>query len=194
MLGVHKINPMVRAIGTMGAVAALVGGITFAQAFNSNTVKLTDNTISTPSLGLAVSAPVGDTCPAVGAASWTTSMPGMTITNLNGTQTYTFCLENTSDTGSGPMSVIMTSPSAITTTGSLADTDVTLNVACGSTATPGAGGTLDTFNTTDGYVVDSSFAQGTVDTCTATATLNSGYSGSGGSVNPFELDFVGSQS
>jgi len=39
MLKLRHINPMVRAIGTMGAVAALVGGVTFAQQ-TSNTVML----------------------------------------------------------------------------------------------------------------------------------------------------------
>jgi hypothetical protein len=192
MLHLHKINPMVRAIGTMGAVAGLVAGITFAQTLNSNQVKLTNDTISTPSLGLAVAPATAGVCPLVGDASWTTSMQGMQIKNLNSTPaTYTFCLQNNSDSGSGPEAVTMTSAAAITSTG-IAPTDVTLKVSCnGGTA---VGGTLDTFSPTDTFVVDGAFAQGTVDTCTATATLNPLYSGMGGSVNPFELDFVGTQS
>jgi hypothetical protein len=188
MISLHKINPMVRAIGTMGAVAALVSGITFAQVLNSNTVKLTDDTISTTSLGLAI-APDPGTCPAAGAAPWTTSMQGMTITNLTGTSTFNFCLENTSDSGAGPESVAMDSPAAITTVGIPAN-QITLDVTCNG-GTDNNGGTLDTFGPSANFVVDRSFAQGTVDTCTATATLNSTYSGSGGSVNPFELDFTG---
>ena len=45
MFHITKINPMVRAVGTMGAVVALVGGITFAS-LTSNTVTLADNQLS----------------------------------------------------------------------------------------------------------------------------------------------------
>jgi hypothetical protein len=44
MVSIRSINPMVRAVGTMGAVAAVVGGITFA-ALTSNTVALSPNTL-----------------------------------------------------------------------------------------------------------------------------------------------------
>jgi len=50
MLHLRNINPMVRAVGVMGAVSALVGGITFAQ-LTSNTVALSPNTLSTRSGG-----------------------------------------------------------------------------------------------------------------------------------------------
>jgi hypothetical protein len=53
MLHLHNINPMVRAVGTMGAVSALVGGITFAQ-LTSNTVALSANTLSTGSANLEI--------------------------------------------------------------------------------------------------------------------------------------------
>ena len=42
MLSLRTINPMVRAVGTMGAVVAVVGGVTFAQ-LQTNTVALTAN-------------------------------------------------------------------------------------------------------------------------------------------------------
>lgn len=193
MFSLRKINPMARAVGTMGAIAAIVGGITYAATINSGTVKLTNNTISTPSLGLAISTPKNNGgCPNSSATSWTSSMQGMTITNLtSASQTYNFCLENTADTGSGPQTVTMTSPATITTSG-IPASQISLTVGCG-TATP-AGGTLDTFGPSDNFVVDGAFSQGAIESCTATVTLNSSYSGSGGSVNPFELDFTGTQS
>lgn len=42
MLGISKINPMLRAVGTMGAIAATVGVVTLA-AQTTNTVALTGN-------------------------------------------------------------------------------------------------------------------------------------------------------
>lgn len=54
MLHITKINPMVRAIGTVGAVAALVGGITFAQ-FQTNTVALTANELDVTNHTLQIS-------------------------------------------------------------------------------------------------------------------------------------------
>lgn len=55
MLHLRNINPMVRAVGVMGAVGALVGGITFAQ-LTSNTVALSSNTLSTGSVNLEIGA------------------------------------------------------------------------------------------------------------------------------------------
>jgi hypothetical protein len=55
MLHLRNINPMVRAVGTMGAVSALVGGITFAQ-LTSNTVALSPNTLSTGTANLEIGA------------------------------------------------------------------------------------------------------------------------------------------
>lgn len=50
MLGIKKLNPTARAIGTVGAVVALVGGVTFAAL--TSTATLTGNTLSsaTPTL------------------------------------------------------------------------------------------------------------------------------------------------
>ncbi len=50
----RKISPMVRAIGTMGAVAAVVGGITFAQ-LTSNTVALYGNELDATTHVLQIS-------------------------------------------------------------------------------------------------------------------------------------------
>jgi len=44
MLNLRTMNPMVRAVGTMGAVSVLVGGITFAS-LTSNMVALTPSNL-----------------------------------------------------------------------------------------------------------------------------------------------------
>ena len=53
MLSLRNINPMVRSIGTMGAVVALVGGVTFAN-LQSNAVALSPNNISTGTASIQI--------------------------------------------------------------------------------------------------------------------------------------------
>ena len=102
---IRKISPMVRAVGTMGAVAAVVGGITFAQ-IPSNTVKLTDNTLTSGTAALAIGAT--NTCP----TGDTASTPGMSFTNLQPTVAsgaFTFCLQNT---GNVPLNLTINTPTS----------------------------------------------------------------------------------
>lgn len=198
MLSIRKINPMVRAIGTMGAVAAIAGGITFA-AFTSNTAALSQVSMETPAPGLAIADVTGpSTCPATSSDSWsgnnTTpgSITGHDFSDLTSTpQTFQFCLMNNSST-SGSEAITMTPKGTLSATG-LSLTDVTLKVGCGTTTA--VGGSLDQFNSTDNFMVEGSLAQNSVDLCTATASLtNPSYSGPGGSIAAFELDFVGTVS
>ena len=88
MVGILKMNPLLRAIGVIGAVAALVTGVTFA-ALNS-TATLTDNTISSGTAGLRVS---------TDNTTFSDSEPGFTVTGLiPGTgSTKTFYLRNNGD-------------------------------------------------------------------------------------------------
>ncbi len=73
MFTIHKINPMVRAVGTMGAVAALVGGITFAN-LTSNTVALTPNNLTSATAALQI----GPNCSTLNSSS----TPGFAVTSL----------------------------------------------------------------------------------------------------------------
>jgi hypothetical protein len=179
-----KINPLVRAVGTVGAVAALVGGITFA-AQTSNTVKLTANTLTAATATLALA---GGTCPSTGSVTGTTAT-GMTFNNLapgvESSPAFTFCLSNT---GSVALDVTMTSPTDLSAS-TITPSDVTLNITCGSTTTHT---TLDNLST--GAVVDTGLAAGANAQCSATATLSNSFSGNGGNVTPFELDFAGATS
>ncbi len=55
MVNIRKINPAARAIGTVGAVVVLAGGVTFAAL--SSTATLTDNTVSSATATLQVDNP-----------------------------------------------------------------------------------------------------------------------------------------
>jgi len=180
MLSIRKINPMVRAIGTMGAITALVGAVTFAQ-FQSNTVALTDNSVSTNTAALKIQD--GTTCSNPG-----TSDTGMTVTNLNpgsSSDPFAFCLDNTGTTSLALSTGIPTSFNGSTVPPSA----VTLNIDCGVGGT--FSGTLSSLNVTQA-LTDSNLPTGITD-CTASVTLSPSYNGSGGSVVPFELDFSGTQ-
>lgn len=175
-----KINPLVRAVGTVGAVAALVGGVTFA-AQTSNTVKLTDNTITSTSASLAI-----DNVACTDTAPSTTSAAGFNFGTLTPGTTpsasQSFCLWNN---GTAALDVSVTSPTNFSTSAIPAG-DVTLNFTCGSTTDSVKLSALGTAS-----LVDSGLAAGTGQTCTVTATLDHTFTGSSGSVTPFELDFSG---
>ncbi len=92
MFKLHKINPMVRAIGTMGAIVAIAGGITYAQ-LTSNTVKLTNNT-----LNANAQLQIWDS----NAKTWGNTVPGFNFTGMvpggQPSQTEYFSLKNTGNT------------------------------------------------------------------------------------------------
>jgi hypothetical protein len=183
-LNLRNINPMIRAIGTMGAVAALVGGVTFA-AQSSNTVMLTDNTLASSTAALAISsgAACGTTAPTA------TTAAGMNFNSLvpgTASAAFSFCLWNS---GTSDLGVSVTSPTDFSTSAIPAD-DVALNFTCGTTTDSVLLSALGTASVVDAGPL----AAGTGQSCTVTATLNSSYTGSGGTVTPFELDFSGTPS
>lgn len=180
MLSLHKINPMVRAVGTMGAVAALVTGVTFAN-LTSNTVALTNNTLSTATASLVVGST--SSCTHV----TTTSVQGMQFTNLTPGQTsspFTFCLGNTGDV---PLNITAQIPQDLSSS-SLDWNKVTLDIACG-------GGhiikTVAQLHNSAWAFPSNPLAAGGSWSCTATAAVDS--SATGGSLAPFTINFVGTQ-
>jgi hypothetical protein len=187
MLSLHKINPMVRAIGTMGAVAGLVAGITFAQS--SNTVALTNNTLTASSyaltIGLGGAGGGSNTTDCVGSGTTQTGFSATSLVPGGAASTpYDFCITNT---GTTALAVSMTTPTNFSTS-TIPASDVSLSVTCGTTtATPVLLSALST-----PVPVDTSIAAGTTDDCSATASLSSGYTGNGGAITPFDLDFSGS--
>src|ERR1700753_3662972 len=97
MLKFSKINPLARAIGTVGVVTGLVGAVTFAN-FTSNAVALGPDDVTTGSAVLEI----GDAgCGGLN----TTSTPGFTNVNnfsVTNPASVTFCLDNT---GSVPLAI-----------------------------------------------------------------------------------------
>jgi hypothetical protein len=184
MFSIRKINPMVRAVGTMGAVAALAGGITFATTgLTSNTVALTPNNLTTATATLAIGA--GTSCPTT-----TTSTTGLQDSSLapGGSTSVPFCLDNT---GGVPMILSVSIPDNLT--GSTAAADTTLTITCPTEGTLST--TLSTWSNGTSYAFPTALPAGSADNCTATAVLSSSYAGSGGEVIPaFSIDFIGNQS
>lgn len=186
MLSLRNINPMVRAIGTMGAIAALVGGITFA-AEQSTAVTLSPNTLTSSTAALAIGA--DNSCP----GGDTTSTPGITATLVPGVTSsgFNFCLNNT---GNIPLSITAQIPTTFATnpTTNVPPTDVTLTLNCPTIGT--LSGTLDQYNGSAVSFPGGQLPVGSPIECTETAELSSSYTGTGNqTVTPFAIDFVGNQ-
>jgi hypothetical protein len=183
MVQLRKINPMVRAVGTMGAVAAVAGGITFA-ALTSNSVALSANTLSSATAHLLIGNTKGDNCANAG----TTAVQGMDVKLKPGVKSddFNFCLKNDGDV---PLDLTASVVQADLVDSAIPAGDVTLDIACGD-----AQGASDTLNKYTGDDMIGTVAAGDSVDCTANATLASDYNGSGTSVKPFTINFVGTQS
>lgn len=180
MFSIRNINPVVRAVGTMGAVAALVGGVTFAT-LNSNQVALGPNTLTAATTKLAIGPTnCGTTAQTQAGFTGVTLSPGQS-------STVSFCLDNTNGTPLNLTSSVLSSAGDATALTTSSETSATtLVVDCGSLGT--ASGTLDSFS-------DQAFANplaaNTAINCTATATLSSSYSGTGAAIPSFDVVFTG---
>lgn len=103
MRSIIKVNPVFRAVGVIGAVAALVTGITFA-ALNSQAT-LTNSTIDTATANLKLWD--GD--------SFESSAPGFTITNLipgTGSGNLPFYFQNSGGVGLNLTAHVPAAPTA----------------------------------------------------------------------------------
>lgn len=187
MLHITKINPMVRAIGTVGAVAALVGGITFAQ-MQSNAVALSPNDVTTGTAHLQIAA---DATGCSDAAYGDGPVAGFNVAGLTSDSStdptpINFCIKNN---GAVPLTILGSIPQNVET-GNTASGFVTLDVSC--TSLGDNTGSLNTW-----YAAGETFGTlgvGDTDACTASLSLNSGYSGSGGETVPtFDISFIGDQ-
>jgi hypothetical protein len=191
-MNIRKISPMVRAIGTMGAVAAIVGGITFAQ-LTSNTAALVNNSVDSGTASLQIS---------TDNSSWANTATGFTFSGVipggAASPNQTFYLENNGTTDLTLNAQINQQPtwSGGTVTNSL----VYLNVTCasqsnGPTIALGYPGndmvTLE--NLTGTNFTGGMINAGDRDTCTANVTMGAGaFTGSGVTENnTFNLDLTG---
>ncbi|MDB5163394.1 MAG: hypothetical protein JWS12_11 [Candidatus Saccharibacteria bacterium] len=173
-----KFSPLLRAVGVIGVVAGLVSAVTFAQ-LTSNTVTLTNNTLTSATAALQISndnSTYGSTAPGM---SFTTLTPGVQ------SSAFTFFVKNNGDV---PLNITTHIPGDFTGSSIPAD-QVTLTINCG-------GGdltkTIADLNASAWTIPGSPLANANTWTCTAKALLNSSFSGSG-SVTPFNMDFVGTQ-
>lgn len=195
MISIRKISPMVRAIGTMGAVAAIAGGITFAQ-LTSNTAALDANSIDSGTASLQIS---------TDNATWADTATGFTFTGVvpGGavSPNQTFYIKNNGTTDLTLNAQINQQPTW--TGGTVTNSLVFLSVTCvsqttGPTVTLGYPGN-DMVTLANGIGTD--FTGGVInagdqDTCTANVSMGSGaYAGSGVTENnAFNLDLTGTSS
>jgi hypothetical protein len=188
MLSIRKINPMARAIGTMGAVAALVGAVTFA-ALPSNTVALKNNDLRAATANLQIG--LTQNC-----SDEANQQTGMTFNNLvPGVESpqFTFCIDNTGNTPLNLTASIPTDLSAST----LNPNNVTLHFLCGiGGAFTGA---IDTSPTVGGlHTAPVSFGTlndttNNIYSCHVTAKLAGGTTpSSGDKITKFDIDWTGS--
>jgi hypothetical protein len=175
MFSIRKINPMVRAVGTMGAVVALAGGITFALTTNTTTLASSTFTSGTPLLQVSNN---GSTFADSANGPNDTLTPGKA-------QAYTFYLKN-NDTN--PLTITASVPTNVSgSTVPAADVTITLNCGSGDVTFPlssWSGGSA----AIPGTIAGSSTA-----TCTQTVTLASTYSNAGDAVTPYDFNFVGNE-
>jgi hypothetical protein len=186
MVSIRSINPMVRAVGTMGAVAAVVGGITFA-ALTSNTVALSPNTLGSATAALEIGAGNGANC----GTSNDTKVPGFADAKLTpgvASAPVEFCLKNTGDV---PLNLTTAIPQAVFVDSPISPSDVTLDITCANGGH--AHGTLSEFTGGTPLGLLGTGVNNSTD-CQATAELSSSFSGTGKTVNSFDIEFVGTQS
>jgi len=198
MLNIRRVSPLVRAVGTMGAVVALAGGVTFALTNPTNTVSLTSDNITTSGLALTIG-PSAGTCTDEPTGA---STAGITITGLEPGQTSAatdFCLGN-STSAAFPVFMYLDSTSALTTTNTALLSAVKLNVTCGSATTPVSTALSSIPVSTGPGIIPSSPIQieaalgtTTPEMCSVTASLPSTYTGTAGSVGTFQIDLFGDQ-
>jgi len=176
---------MVRAIATMGAIAALVGGVTFA-ALTSNTVALSPNTLSSATASLAIGP--GTSCPELAGNGPVQGFNNVKLVPGTTSAPLPFCLENNGDI---PLNLTVAIPQAAFNgdTG-VPPSAVTLDITCDNGGH--SNGTLDQY--TGGTPLGTLSNTGTnIAKCNATATLASTYTESGKTVPSFDIDFVGNQ-
>ncbi len=185
-ISLQRVNPVARAAMVIGAVMALVTGITFAAL--TSTATLTNNTISSATADLQVSADGGTTFGnnVVSSFNFSGIVPGGAPSANS-----SFKLKNN---GTGNMSVALMIPAAttftVTPSGTVDKTKVDLAVAC---TTPTLSVTDTLANLEAGNVaVTGTLAAGETADCTVNASMDAdAFTGSGATSSAFTLQFTG---
>lgn len=193
MLSIRKINPLARAIGIIGAVMALVTGVTYAALQSQAT--LTDNTISSATADLQIdnmenngTNPQAFSDTDTGFA-FTGVVPGGSASN-----SHSFQLKNN---GTTPMTIKVGMPAlptwVVSPSGTVDNSKVMLNITC-------TGPTL-TYNDfvqtiwSTGSSMSGTLGAGEVTACTTNVTMDSdAFTGESAASSTFNLIFTGTAS
>ena len=174
---------IVRAVGVIGATAAIVVGATFA-AFTSNTASLTNNTLASATADLQVQSTSGSFSTTDAGMNFSALLPGVA------SSPFTFYLK---DNGSADLNVTASIPESLSSS-TIPLNDVTLTFT-NVTETGSVSYTLDQLNNGQVMALPGASPQltpGNFDQYSVTATLDNSLTTSG-TVTPFTLNFVGTQ-
>jgi hypothetical protein len=192
MVKVLSFSPVVRAILVMGAVAAVVTGVTFA-ALTSNTATLAENTINSATASLQISSDGG-----CGPSSGTfgTSDNGFDFNGLipggSASPNETFCLKNTGTADLALKAFVPVVPTwTVLPSGTVDPGEVDVHMSCDSSA-----GTLDArlqdLGSSAQAFASSTLAAGATAVCTVNVDMNAAaFSGSSASSSDFDFEFTG---
>ncbi len=179
-----KFNPIARAVGVIGATAALVTGVTFAT-LQSNTIAIGPNNITTGNAALQIAA--GGNCVD---GVYGTSIPGFTVADMTSSTdvpAIDFCLKNNGDVALSIFSWIPENVTVATASGY-----ITLDISC--TLIGNKSATLNTYYAVGQTFTDSPLNSGEAVGCTADLSLSNTYPGSGGETVPtFNINFNGNE-
>lgn len=191
MLSTYRINPLARAIGIIGVVAALVAATTFAALTSQAT--LTNNTIASATADLQVDSD--------GDASYGSTDEGFAFTSVvpGGAAVpstpFTFKLKNNGGVGGTNLSVSVKIPVLPTWSGIVDNSKVDVVLACSGgivyASTPTDLLTLSTTGVTLGSLVTTSGSE--IADCTAQVQMDlDAFSGPGvNTTSGFTLEFTG---
>jgi hypothetical protein len=192
MLRTYHINPLARAIGVIGVVAALVAATTYAAL--QDTATLTNNTIASATADLQISNTTGDP-PVCGT-------PSNTATGFNfvgivpggaDSQTETFCLHNA---GTADLSIAVNVPTAPTWTvlpgGSVDNAQVDVTISCDATTDFAVTDTLQNIIAGNVALTAGSLLDGETAICSVFVSMDAGaFTGSSASSTDFDFVFTG---
>lgn len=185
----HKVNPLLRATGVIGVVAAMVTGVTFAALQSQAT--LTDNTISSGTAELLINNTENEGVEGATDTgfNFTGAIPGGAASN-----SHNFTLHNT---GTTPLTINVGMPAlptwTVTPSGSVDNTKVALNITCTGPSLSVAATVQNIWFST--AAMSGTLGVGETASCTAKVTMDAAaFTGTSASSSTFNLVFTGTAS
>lgn len=191
MVAIAKFSPLMRAVLVIGAVMALVTGVTYA-ALTSSTATLTNNTVESATANLLVNSDAGcGPASAFGASDTGFAFNGLVPGGV-ASPDKTFCLKNSGTADLTLKLFVPTAPTWTVTPSGVVDTgEVNVHVVCDN----GAGtinATLESLATAAQAFTTSNLADGATAVCTVNLDMNAdAFTGTGASSGNFNLEFSG---